>query len=169
MLNHFPRCPHFQWLHDIMSSRARPPEHKVVTGLHLPVGHPNPKYIPITLREQSRRDSARWVPDLSPVFGPPEPVAIDSINITSHADGTPFSHPLQVFFRNTFLDDSSPLNQCLHNMSQGRAIPYPWAGDIVALKFLGTRREDYCNIRDEDIPSLVYYFLSNDFRSNGSV
>ncbi|KAH7334370.1 hypothetical protein B0J17DRAFT_720777 [Rhizoctonia solani] len=169
MLALVPRCPHFQWLQDVMSGRARPPNRKVVTALHLPAGHPNPKYISITLWEQSRRDSARWVPDLSPVFGPPEPVATDFINITSHADGTPFSHPLQVFFRNTFLDDSSPLNQCLLNMAQGGVIPYPWAGDIVALKFLGTRREDYCNVRDEDIPLLVYHFLSNNFGLNRSV
>ncbi|KDN42694.1 hypothetical protein RSAG8_06651, partial [Rhizoctonia solani AG-8 WAC10335] len=174
MSTHILRCPHFKRL-QVLSGQIPPPDtpnHKVITALYLPAEHPNPKFIRIKLWEQPPHESGsplHWIPDLSPVFGTSEPVAIDNLSVTSHVDGTPLSRPLQVFFRNTFRVDSSPLNQCLHNMVRGGAIPYPWAGDIVVLKFSGTRCEDYCNIRDENIPPLVYYLQSNDFGYHGSV
>ncbi|KAL5639251.1 hypothetical protein ACGC1H_006680 [Rhizoctonia solani] len=171
---HIPRCPHFQRLHGILSGQGSPdtPNYKVVTALHLPAQHLNPKFIPIKLWQQTSHESGsppQWIPDLSSVFGNSEPVAIGSLSITSHVDGTTLSRPLQMFFRDTFRVDSSPPNQCLHNMVRGRGIPYPWAGDIVVLKFSGTRCEDYCSIRDDNIPPLVYYLQSNDFGYQSSV
>ncbi|ELU39873.1 hypothetical protein AG1IA_06095 [Rhizoctonia solani AG-1 IA] len=141
--------------------------YKTVMALHLPAMCLNPKFIQVRLWEKphlSSSSSLRWAPDLSSVF---PGTSLGSIDVTSHADGTPLHRPLQLFFRDTFRNDSSPINQCLRSMAPGDVIPYPWAGDIVVLKFFGTRCEDYCHVRDEDIPRLVYYLKSNDFGYNG--
>lgn len=95
-------------------------------------------------------------------------VALGSHDFKVHADGMFLRRPLRIFFRYNFRHDGSPLNLCLQSIVKQGVLPYPWAGDLLVLKFVGTRCEDYCDINDQDISALIYLLLSNDFGYGGS-
>ncbi|KAF8598189.1 hypothetical protein BDV93DRAFT_561564 [Ceratobasidium sp. AG-I] len=137
------------------SSAAHRP---LVQALHLRAHARNPVFIQVALRADQTGSVPE--PDLRSVFQPG--VLLDSQVFHTQVDGTPVRYPLQIFYRSNFLQDGSPLNQCVRSMVHGQ-VDYPWAGDIVVLKFNGTRMRRYTNMTDNDIPPLGYYFLYAQF------
>ena len=141
-----------------LPSPARRSQAVQVQALHLRAHAPNPVFIQVTLRAGQAGSVPE--PDLRSVFQPG--VSLDSQIFHTQVDGTPVRYPLQIFYRTSFLQDGSPPNQCVRSMVHGQAV-YPWAGDIVVLKFNGTRMRKYTNMTDNDIPPLGYYFLYTQF------
>jgi hypothetical protein len=70
--------------------------------------------------------------------------------------GAPLNHPYQIFFRRSFLDDGSPINLGVRNLHP--EITYPWAGNIVVLKFDGSRRQRYRHMEANDLPQIAQFF-----------
>lgn len=146
-------------------SRTQPPPSsghsaQFVQALHLRAHSSNPTFIQVALRTVQAGSVPE--PDLRSLFQPG--VLLDSQIFHTQVDGTPVRYPLQIFYRSNFLQDGSPLNQCVRSMVHGQAV-YPWAGDIIVLKFSGTRMRGYTNMTDNDIPPLGYYFLYTQFEN----
>ncbi|QRV83257.1 MYND Zn-finger protein [Ceratobasidium sp. AG-Ba] len=70
--------------------------------------------------------------------------------------GSSLSRPYQVFFRNSFLKDGSPINLAVKSLHP--EITYPWAGNIVVFKFDGSRRERYGHMEPSDLVQIAQFF-----------
>jgi hypothetical protein len=70
--------------------------------------------------------------------------------------GSFLSFPYQIFFRNGFLCDGSPINIGIRSLHPD--IGHPWAGNIVILKFNGSRRQGYRDMELGDIPTIAQFF-----------
>ncbi|KAG9099720.1 hypothetical protein FS749_000582 [Ceratobasidium sp. UAMH 11750] len=70
--------------------------------------------------------------------------------------GSPLSQPYQIFFRNSFLNDQSPINLGVRSLHP--EITYLWAGNIVIFKFDGSRRQRYRHMEQSDIVQIAQFF-----------
>ncbi|KAJ7873960.1 hypothetical protein B0H13DRAFT_2236194 [Mycena leptocephala] len=70
----------------------------------------------------------------------------DSIVLTQNLSGELLRFPLHVFYSPTALT-KGPQSA-------------PWCGNVVALKFSGSRRQGYTEASSNDLPALSAYFLS---------
>ncbi|QRV83252.1 MYND Zn-finger protein [Ceratobasidium sp. AG-Ba] len=70
--------------------------------------------------------------------------------------GSSLSRPYQVFFRNSFLKDGSPINLAVKSLHP--EITYPWAGNMVVFKFDGSRREKYEHMEPSDLVQIAQFF-----------
>ncbi|CAE6413254.1 unnamed protein product [Rhizoctonia solani] len=70
--------------------------------------------------------------------------------------GSTLSFPYAIFFRRNFLNDGSALNGGIMRLNAD--ISYPWAGNIVVLKFNGSRRQGYRDIDFSDLPTIAQFF-----------
>jgi len=84
---------------------------------------------------------------------------ITSMIITHGIGGAPLRFPLHLFYGTNSFGDGSPVNQTIARMTGGKAI-YPWAGNIVALKFSGSRRQGYTDATYNDVAPLIASFLA---------
>ena len=95
------------------------------------------------------------VPLLQPYFdSPPE-----SVVLTQGLNGELLRFPLHVFYSPIALTKASPINRAIYHITSGAA-PKPWYGNVVALKFNGSRRQGYSEAGSNDLPALSAYFLS---------
>ncbi|KAG8704674.1 hypothetical protein FRC08_002089 [Ceratobasidium sp. 394] len=132
-----------------------------ITALHLPANALNPVFVPVVLWPRTDANgSTHWIPDLTSIFS--LTTSVDSYVFDKQVSGTYLRRPLQLFYRAGFRSDGSEPNQCIRNMVNGRPA-HPWAGDLVVLKFRGKRMEAYCDMSDNDIIPLVYWFLHHTF------
>jgi hypothetical protein len=96
----------------------------------------------------------RLVPQFSPELDlgdrPSHTICLNDVG------GASLNHPYQIFFRRSFLDDGSPINLGVRNLHP--EITYPWAGNIVVLKFDGSRRQRYRHMEANDLPQVAQYF-----------
>lgn len=70
--------------------------------------------------------------------------------------GSPLNFPYQIFFRNRFLSDGSLINAGIRNLYPDT--PHPWAGNVVILKFNGSRRQGYRDMDLADLPAVAQFF-----------
>lgn len=98
-----------------------------------------------------------WTPVTYPhIGGAREPA---SIVVTQGVGGAPLRFPLHIFYRPDFAQDGSPVNRPIYRLTTGQST-VQWRGNIIALKFSGTRRQGYTEITMNDLSSLVAYFLA---------
>ncbi|KAJ7851581.1 hypothetical protein B0H13DRAFT_2085328 [Mycena leptocephala] len=95
------------------------------------------------------------VPLLQPYFDAPP----DSVVLTQGLNGELLRFPLHVFYSPTALKRRSPINRSIYHITSGAA-PKPWYGNVVALKFSGSRCQGYTEAGFNDLPALSAYFLS---------
>ena len=69
--------------------------------------------------------------------------------------GGPLHFPYQIFFRRGFKIDGSPINRCVRALHP--EIAYPWAGNLVIFKFVGSRRQMYKHMEPGDLPQIVQF------------
>ncbi|KAJ7065358.1 hypothetical protein C8F01DRAFT_1125349 [Mycena amicta] len=79
--------------------------------------------------------------------------------VTQGLNGEVLRFPLHVFYSVAALGRGSPVNHAIHHITSGAAVR-PWAGNVVALKFNGSRRQGYTEAGPNDLPALSAYFLS---------
>ncbi|KAJ7915192.1 hypothetical protein B0H13DRAFT_2324566 [Mycena leptocephala] len=115
-----------------------------------------PKIITVRCRSPHRpSDGLCPVPLLQPYFDAPP----DSIVLTQNLSGELLRFPLHVFYSPTALIKGAPISRSIHHITSGAA-PKPWCGNVVALKFSGSRRQGYTEASPNDLPALSAYFLS---------
>ncbi|KAJ6560042.1 hypothetical protein B0H19DRAFT_944771 [Mycena capillaripes] len=94
------------------------------------------------------------VPLLQPYFdAPPE-----SVILTQGMNGELLSSPLHVFYSPIAPTTGWPINRSISHFTSGAS--KPWYGNVVALKFSGSRRRGYTEAGSSDLPALSAYFLS---------
>jgi len=79
--------------------------------------------------------------------------------ITHGIGGAPLRFPLHLFYGSSSFGDGSPINRTIQRMTAGKSI-YPWSGNIVALKFSGSRRQGYTDATYNDVAPLIASFLA---------
>ncbi|KIO34110.1 hypothetical protein M407DRAFT_150790 [Tulasnella calospora MUT 4182] len=84
---------------------------------------------------------------------------ITSMIITHGVGGAPLRFPLHLFYGTNSFGDGSPVNQVIARMTAGKST-YQWAGNIVALKFSGSRRQGYTDATYNDVAPLIASFLA---------
>jgi hypothetical protein len=98
-----------------------------------------------------------WTPLAHPhIGGASEPA---SMVITNGVGGAPLRFPLHLFYRADFMMDGSRTNRAIYRLTGGRSV-YEWRGNVLALKFYGSRRQGYSDITLSDLGSLVAHFLT---------
>ncbi|KAJ7653022.1 hypothetical protein B0H17DRAFT_1101101 [Mycena rosella] len=119
--------------------------------------HPDrPRIINVKCRPSHRPSQSLCpLPLLQPYFdSPPE-----SVVITQGLNGELLRFPLHVFYSPMALAKASPINRAIYHITSGAA-PKPWYGNVVALKFNGSRRQGYSEAGSNDLPALSAYFLT---------
>lgn len=98
----------------------------------------------------------RWAPsfDASLDLGA-SPASV--INLKGFGDSA-HRFPFHIFFRSSFMNDGSQLNSSVRSLTQGRA-GHTWAGNVVVLKYHGSRREKYRDFEITDIAVIAHFFL----------
>ncbi|KAF7309453.1 MYND-type domain-containing protein [Mycena indigotica] len=95
------------------------------------------------------------IPILQPYFNS----VPGQVVITQGLNGEVLRFPLHVFYSASALGIGSPVNHAVHHITSGAA-SRPWAGNVIALKFSGSRRQGYIAAGSNDLPALSAYFLS---------
>ncbi|KAG9001513.1 hypothetical protein FRB94_006545 [Tulasnella sp. JGI-2019a] len=83
---------------------------------------------------------------------------ITSMIITHGIGGSALRFPLHLFYGTNSFGDGSPLNRVIQRMTAGKST-YPWAGNLLALKFSGSRRQGYTDATYNDVAPLIASFL----------
>ena len=65
--------------------------------------------------------------------------------------------PLQLWYSPSASQNCSPVNAAVYNMTFGKA----WYGSFIALKYTNTQRRDYTEIGNNDLDTLVAFFLTS--------
>ncbi|TCD61366.1 hypothetical protein EIP91_008556 [Steccherinum ochraceum] len=76
--------------------------------------------------------------------------------------GPPLEPPgrpiLAAYFNDNFLDDGSPLNECIKSASGGTAA-HPWADNMLVLRKVSAAHPEFMDaVLDEDLPVLLEYW-----------
>ncbi|KAJ6568252.1 hypothetical protein DFH09DRAFT_1155056 [Mycena vulgaris] len=132
------------------------PEYISVSGILFVADEDRPRIITVKCRPPHRPShSVCPIPLLQPYFdAPPE-----SVVLTQGLNGELLRFPLHVFYSPIALNKASPINRAIYHITSGAA-PKPWYGNVVALKFNGSRRQGYSEAGANDLPALSAYFLS---------
>lgn len=98
----------------------------------------------------------QWEADTKPFLGSGP---VGSVVLTHGLNGEPLRFPLHLFYVPDALAKGTPVNRSIYKLTNGLA-PRKWSGNVVALKYSGTRRQAYSDCTTNDLPALVSYFLS---------
>ncbi|QRV83258.1 MYND Zn-finger protein [Ceratobasidium sp. AG-Ba] len=127
-----------------------------VQALVLPA---NSSYYMTSVKVEARTGSngvTRWAPEFEPNLNlGAQPASI--VNLEGFG-GSVLRFPFHVFFRNSFMHDGSPINSSIQTLTQGGAA-HLWAGNVVVLKYHGSRREKYRDFEVTDIAAIAHFFL----------
>ncbi|KAJ7881177.1 hypothetical protein B0H13DRAFT_2049885 [Mycena leptocephala] len=119
------------------------PEYISISAILFLADEDRPRIITVKCRPPHRPSHGLCpVPLLQPYFDAPP----DSVVLTQGLNGELLRFPLHVFYSPTALKRG--------------AAPKPWYGNVVALKFSGSRRQGYTEAGSNDLPALSAYFLS---------
>lgn len=100
--------------------------------------------------------TVRWTPNFgSDINLGTSPASV--VNLEGFG-GNVHRFPFHIFFRRSFMNDGSQINECITSLTQGRAA-HPWAGDVVVLKFHGSRREKYRDFELTDLAAIAHFFV----------
>ncbi|KDQ12994.1 hypothetical protein BOTBODRAFT_111976 [Botryobasidium botryosum FD-172 SS1] len=128
------------------------------SALILPLDEDRPRIIKVEcLAETQSSGPCLWSPITRPHVGGMRQPA--SIIVTHGVGGAPLRFPLHVFYRTDVSDNEPPVNRSIFRLTSGGRSKHIWRGNVVALKFSGTRRQGYTDITMNDLSSLVAYFL----------
>ncbi|KAJ7233031.1 hypothetical protein C8J57DRAFT_1382670 [Mycena rebaudengoi] len=132
------------------------PEYISVSAIIFLADEERPRIINISCRPPQRPSQGLCpLPMLQPHFdAPPE-----SVVLTQGLNGELLRFPLHVFYSPTALARCSPINRSIYHITSGAASK-PWCGNVVALKFNGSRRQGYTDAGSNDLPALSAYFLT---------
>ncbi|KAJ7502191.1 hypothetical protein B0H11DRAFT_1712953 [Mycena galericulata] len=132
------------------------PQHISISAILFVAEEDRPRIITVKCRPAAGpSDGLCPIPLLQPYFeAPPE-----SVVLTQGLNGEPLRFPLHVFYSPNALSKASPINRSIYHITSGAA-PKPWYGNVVVLKFNGTRRQGYSEAGSNDLPALSAYFLS---------
>lgn len=136
---------------------APPVETAYVQALILPAGTTRHYIAPVQVNARAGSNSTiRWAPefDRSLELGC-TPASI--INLEGFG-GSTLRFPFHIFFRSTFMKDGSQINESVQSITQGGAA-HRWAGNVVVLKYHGSRREKYRDLEITDIAVIAHFFL----------
>jgi len=127
------------------------------TAILFPCSSDSPQLIKVDcLARPQTSGPCKWIPIAIPhVGGQREP---GSVIVTRGVGGAPLRFPMHVFYRADFLSDGSPPNRSIIKLTGGQAT-HIWNGNVVALKFYGTRRQGYADATNGDLAALVAYFM----------
>ena len=122
------------------------------TAVLFPVDEDRPRLIKVDcLARPQVQGPTKWTPLALPhVGGAREP---GSVIITRGVGGAALRFPLHIFYRADFLVDGSPANRSINRLTGGQST-LEWKGNVIALRFYGTRRQGYVSYS-------VYLPLSN--------
>ena len=79
-----------------------------------------------------------------------------SMLIKRGSKGERLNMPLQLWYAPSASQNRSPVNAAVYNITFGRV----WYGPFIALKFTNTQRRDYTGIGNNDLDTLVAFFLT---------
>ncbi|KAJ7923701.1 hypothetical protein B0H13DRAFT_1562416, partial [Mycena leptocephala] len=100
-------------------------------------------------RPQRRSHDKCLVPLLQSHFdSPPE-----SVVLTQGQNDKVLRFPLHVFYSPLALSRASPINRSIHHITSGAALR-SWCGNVVVLKFNGSRRQGYSDTISNGLPAL---------------
>lgn len=128
-----------------------------VQALILPAGTRQHYIAPVQVNARVGPNGAvRWAPefDHSLELG----VTPSSIVNLEGFGGSVLRFPFHIFFRSTFMNDGSHINASVQSITQGGAA-HRWAGNVVVLKYHGSRREKYRDLEITDIAVVAHFFL----------
>jgi len=127
------------------------------TAILFPYNDERPQLIKVDcLARPQTTGPCKWIPLAIPhVGGTREP---GNIVITRGVGGAPLRFPLHIFYRADFLIDGSLPNRAINRLTGGQAT-HQWNGNVIALKFYGTRRQGYTDAGNGDLAALVAYFM----------
>ncbi|KAJ7658728.1 hypothetical protein DFH06DRAFT_990034 [Mycena polygramma] len=94
------------------------------------------------------------VPHLQPYFD----ALPASFFLTEALGGQLLRFPLHVLYSPAALAHGSPINHAIRNITSGASCR-PWYGNVVVLKFNGSRRQGYTDAGSNDLPVLSAHFL----------
>lgn len=83
-----------------------------------------------------------------------------SVILRQGLNGEFLRFPLHVFYSPMAVSKGSPINRSIYYFTSG-VCRKPWCGNVVALKFDGSRRQSYTEAGSNDFPALSAYFLSS--------
>ncbi|CAG7847533.1 SubName: Full=Uncharacterized protein {ECO:0000313/EMBL:CCA72460.1} [Serendipita indica DSM 11827] len=98
----------------------------------------------------------QWDADTKPWL---QSANVGSVVLTHGLNGEPLRFPLHLFYVPDALAKGTPVNRSIYKLTNGLA-PRKWSGNVIALKYSGTRRQAYSDCTTNDLPALVSYFLS---------
>lgn len=128
------------------------------SALILPVDEDRPRIIKVDcLAETQSSGPCLWSPIARPHVGGSRQPA--SMIVVHGVGGAPLRFPLHVFYRSDTHGEEPPVNQSIFRLTSSGRSKHVWRGNVVALKFSGTRRQGYTDITMNDLSSLVAYFL----------
>ncbi|KAJ6560037.1 hypothetical protein B0H19DRAFT_1260696 [Mycena capillaripes] len=130
------------------------PECISVSAILFPTDDDLPRAIIVKCRPPHRSSH-----DLCPIslLQPYFDASPESMVLTQGSNGEPLRFPLHVFYWPTALTNGSPINRSIYHMAGASK---PWYGNVVALKFSGSRRRGYTEAGSSDLPALYAYFRS---------
>ncbi|KAJ7442809.1 hypothetical protein B0H11DRAFT_2093498 [Mycena galericulata] len=132
------------------------PEYILVPAILFLAEEDRPQIVNVKCRSPHRPSHDKCpVPLLHPHFdSPPE-----SVVLTQGLNDKLLRFPLHVFYSPIALSRASPINRSIYHITLG-ATPRSWCGNVVVLKFNGSRRQGYSDTSSNDLPALSAYFLS---------
>ncbi|KAG8854587.1 hypothetical protein FRB96_007457 [Tulasnella sp. 330] len=121
-----------------------------------PVNEERPRIVRVSCHAQPQATGPTiWTPLPQDQLGTEE---ITSMIITHGIGGSALRFPLHLFYGTNSFGDGSPLNRVIQRMTAGKST-YPWAGNLLALKFSGSRRQGYTDATYNDVAPLIASFL----------
>jgi hypothetical protein len=121
-----------------------------------------PFYLIFANVEQPRIISVRYrkgrpTPVVTTYF--PKNETPESIVITQGPSGETLRSPFQLWYSRRSLEQDSPINRAIYNITGGAA-KRKWCGPGVVLKFASARRGSYADAELNELPALSAYFLA---------
>ncbi|KAJ6560080.1 hypothetical protein B0H19DRAFT_944620, partial [Mycena capillaripes] len=130
-------------------------EYISVSAILFPADADRPRIITVKCRPPHRpgpSDGFCPIPLLQPYFDAPPESAI----LARGTNGEQLHFPLHVFYSPFALAKGWPINRSIYQLTSGAS--KPWYGNVVGLKFSGSRRQDYIEAGSNDVPALSAYF-----------
>ncbi|KAF8599049.1 hypothetical protein BDV93DRAFT_560704 [Ceratobasidium sp. AG-I] len=131
-----------------------------VRAIVLPVNHTNPYLTVVQINGHlSLTGTMQWTPQLDHIEGTSSfPVCVVSLRGPGHI---PLRYPLRFHFEvhpDEMISSSAfTPNGCVNALAGGTS--HSWKGNIVVLKFNGSRRQGYMNAKERDILAIRYFLL----------
>ncbi|KAG8750441.1 hypothetical protein FRC14_000496 [Serendipita sp. 396] len=144
-VNCTPTSPH------LLSGRQQSPPHQQQHAMAIAATAARPC--------QWEADTKPWLGGSLQSNGNPSATHVGSVVLTHGLNGEPLRFPLHLFYVPEALAKGTPVNRSIYKLTNGLA-PRKWSGNVIALKYSGTRRQAYSDCTTNDLPALVSYFLS---------